>query len=93
MKTIRLIASSALIGAAALVSAAAMAAGNNAADAKRAEAANLPTCSSKTTGDCHIHSRETYLQMSPSRPNENNQPHAWWEYDRQQFEARQTMRE
>lgn len=85
MKNIRLIASSMIMGAA-LFPALAMAAGHNAADAKRAEAANLPVCTSDTMGDCHVHSRETYLDMRPDQPDEKKQPHAWWEYDRREAE-------
>lgn len=92
MKNIRVIASAMVIGAA-LLPAATMAAGNNASDAKRAEAANLPICSSNTKGDCHVHSRETYLQLRPDRPDEKTQPHAWWEYDRQKEENAALSRE
>lgn len=92
MKNIRLIASSMIMGAA-LLPAVAMAAGHNAVDSRRAEVANLPACSSNTTGDCHVHSREAYLELRPNRPNEKKQPHAWWEYDRQRWESRQLSRE
>lgn len=85
MKNIRLIASAMVVGAA-FLSTPTMAAGNNASDAKRAEAANLPICSGKTTGDCHVHDRETYLELRPNQPDERTQPHAWWEYDRQKQE-------
>lgn len=92
MLKIRSIAS-AIIAGAAMIPALALAAGNNAADTKRAEGANLPVCSPDTKGDCHVHSRETYLQLRPARPDPNKQPHAWWEYDRQQRESAELSRE
>lgn len=92
MKKIRLVASTITMGAA-LFPAVTLAAGHNAADARRADAANLPVCSPKTTGDCHIHDREVYLDIRPDRPDETTQAHAWWEYDRQQQEVYQESRE
>lgn len=90
MKNIRLIASSMIMGVT-LLPAVAMAAGHNAIDSRRAEAANLPACSSITTGDCHVHSREAYLELRPNWPSEKRQAHAWWEYERQRWEARRLM--
>lgn len=92
MTKIRLIASAIVMGAA-LFPAVTMAAGNNAADARRAVAANLPVCSSDTKGDCHIHNRETYLQIRPDRPDGKTQPHAWWEFDRQHKENAELSRD
>lgn len=92
MKKIRLITSAIAMGAA-LFPAVTMAAGHNAADARRADAANLPVCSSKTTGDCHIHSRDVYLDVRPDLPDATTQAHAWWEYEREQKENAELSRD
>ena len=92
MQKFRLIAS-AIVAGAAMIPAVLLAACNNAADAKRADAANLPMCSPGTTGDCHVHSRENYLQMRPARPDPNKQPHAWWEYETQRKDNAELSRE
>jgi len=52
----------------------------------------LPKCSIRQVSptDCHIHDRQTYLEMFVNKPSPSTQPHAWQEYREQdRIEQRQ----
>lgn len=45
---------------------------------------SLPKCSHhEKRGDCHIHDRQTYIDMMADRPDERTQPHAAEEFREQ----------
>ncbi len=48
----------------------------------RQPATALAKCDHHQTkgADCHIHDRQTYLDMSGGRPDWRTQPHAWQEF-------------